>query len=56
MKLPHDAHKRNPRKQIVFHLRHVDQDQSFTEVENIDGFLWQSSYLSARYSLYKNVP
>ncbi len=33
MKLPHDPHKRNPSKQVVFHLHDVDQHQPFTEEE-----------------------
>ncbi len=35
MKLPHDPHKRNPRKQVVFHLHNVDQLQPFAEVESV---------------------
>ncbi len=56
MKLPHDPYKRNPRKQVVFHLHNVDQLQPFAEVESVFltlCFLAKQLFVSTLFPLQK---
>lgn len=59
MNLPHDPHKRNPRKQVVFHVHNVDQHQSFTEVESVFltlCFLAKQLFVSTLFLFTKMLP